>query len=558
MRQLLLDLGQKSGSPLQVSISRLRRLLDPVSAHDLSAEEKGTLEKLDALVVGKSVPDVDPCPGDWCDELVLASTSNAHRRRIGQFLTPFPIVRRMARWVADHAPDRVVDAGCASGRFAGEVARLLPEATVLAIDSDPLAALLCRARMADLGLNNVTVRHDDFLRTDIHREDGERLAFIGNPPYVRHHKLSPDDKDWAARAARSLDIPFSRLAGLHVYFFLKTALCARHGDVGCYITSAEWMDVNYGETLRVLLPGVLGAERLDVLHDTEAAFDGAMTTAAICFFRVGSAGNTITFSSLQDVADPDSATRTRTVDVSEHHGPWGSLLQGDPAAADRGPSVRLGDLVDVHRGLVTGANAFFVMSRSEAQRRGLTEVVTPVIRSGKTILEADGEVRSESLPMLLTLPKDARAMDGPVGDAIQRYLHAGEAEDIPEGYICRHRRPWWYLGQPDPPPIVASYMARRPPAFALNPDNALILNIAHGLFPKIPFEAAELRQLVAMLNALAPGFIGQGRTYQGGLEKFEPSEMQNLKLPVSAFGDFGLADLTERIHHEDTAEAHRQ
>ncbi len=44
---------------------------------------------------------------------------------------------------------------------------------------------------------------------------------------------------------------------------------------------------------------------------------------------------------------------------------------------------------------------------------------------------------------------------------------------------------------------------------------------------------AELHQLVNHLNSVRAGFRGQGRTYQGGLEKFEPREME--ALPV-AFG----------------------
>lgn len=513
---------------------------------------------MDALVCATNAPEVDPCPGDWCDKLLLASKSTSHRRRIGQILTPWPIVRRMARWVAEHAPDKVIDPGCGSGRFAAEVARQLPQATVLAIDSDPTATLLCRARIADLGLENVRVRCEDFLRTPIPREDGERLAFIGNPPYVRHHALSAEDKDWGAETARSLDVPFSRLAGLHVYFFLKTALCAQPDDVGCYITSAEWMDVNYGEALRVLLPHLLGGDRLDVLHDTQAAFDGTMTTAAICFFHVGASGHSMTFASLTDLTDPQSTTHSRTVDVSEHHGPWGRFLQPEQAAGPQTPSMRLGDIVEVHRGIVTGSNGFFVMSRSEAKDRGLSPFVTPVIRSGKTILEAEGVIRKDSLPVLLTLPKDALAPDGAAGKAVEQYLREGESEDVHEGYICRHRTPWWYLGEPDPPPVVASYMARRAPAFAVNPDGALILNIAHGLFPKVPLEADELPRLVRMLNSLAPSFIGQGRTYQGGLEKFEPSEMQNLQLPVSVFGEFGLGHLTEGMEYGDTTDTERR
>jgi hypothetical protein len=75
-------------------------------------------------------------------------------------------------------------------------------------------------------------------------------------------------------------------------------------------------------------------------------------------------------------------------------------------------------------------------------------------------------------------------------------------------------------------------MARRPPAFALNPDGLAVINIAHGLYPVRPMTAGQLAALVAHLNASASTYRGAGRTYHGGLEKFEPSEMEALLVPA--------------------------
>lgn len=54
---------------------------------------------------------------------------------------------------------------------------------------------------------------------------------------------------YASRFA-GFGIKASALAGLHLHFFLQTRLLAKVGDVGAFITSAEWMDVNYGSALR--------------------------------------------------------------------------------------------------------------------------------------------------------------------------------------------------------------------------------------------------------------------------------------------------------------------
>jgi hypothetical protein len=67
--------------------------------------------------------------------------------------------------------------------------------------------------------------------------------------------------------------------------------------------------------------------------------------------------------------------------------------------------------------------------------------------------------------------------------------------------------------------------------FARNPDRLALLNIAHGIWPR---EGVDPDELAARLTAARVTFSGSGRTYHGGLEKFEPREMEGLRLPDAA------------------------
>src|SRR5207244_11429585 len=83
-----------------------------------------------------------------------------------------------------------------------------------------------------------------------------------------------------------------------------------------------------------------------------------------------------------------------------------------------------------------------------------------------------------------------------------------------------------------PGPSLAAYMARRPPAFVRNLAGARHVNIAHGLYPREPLPSAALDGLAAYLRrSVTPA---QGRTYSGGLTKFEPGEMERLPVPTPA------------------------
>jgi hypothetical protein len=72
-------------------------------------------------------------------------------------------------------------------------------------------------------------------------------------------------------------------------------------------------------------------------------------------------------------------------------------------------------------------------------------------------------------------------------------------------------------------------MARRPPAFVRNLCAARHINIAHGLYPRDPMPDALLDALAAWLRANVAQ--SAGRTYAGGLTKFEPKELERVLVP---------------------------
>jgi adenine-specific DNA-methyltransferase len=324
----------------------------------------------------------------------------------------------------------------------------------------------------------------------------------------------------------------SSLSGLHAHFFLATALLARERDIGCFVTSSEWLDVNYGSVIRTLLAGRLGARSLHVIEPRTTPFADAMTTAVISCFEVGANDGPIQFRLVGSVADLASLDAGYEIlrEVASASQRWSPYLGARPAEQPDGV-LPLREIAEVHRGLVTGANDFFVLSRERARYFGIEQWCRPAITSAQEILQAEGIVRdTPACRLLLDIPRAVRRDAHPQLDA---YLRLGEGTNgttppICERYIPSHRRPRWYLGHQAPPPIVATYMARQAPMFALNPDGLALLNIGHGIYPRAPLAEPALVGLADSLNGSRERFRGRGRTYHGGLEKFEPREMESL------------------------------
>lgn len=518
LARLALELGPDAiGGPLAEPERALaRRALAEPPSEPVVIQEARTLIQ-DGL---------DPLGDTYC-----VIRAPLERRPQGQFYTPRAILDPMVDWALATGPTRFVDPGCGSGRFAAAALRRDTHLEIVAIDTDPLATLMTRAALAVRGAKNTRVLCGDYLTMRLPRHSG-RTAWVGNPPYVRHHDLDPATKAWAANVAHQLGLQISGLAGLHALFFLATALHAQPGDVGSFVTSAEWLDVGYGSIVRSLFTDGMGGRALDLVDPRAVPFEDAMTTALITCFEIGRTLGDVAIHLVNRPQDLARLEGGRLVAASElaARTRWSGLFREIGSVNDTGQT--LGDIARVHRGFVTGANGFFLMTRAEAARRRLSAWVRPAITTAAEILGADGVIHdTPKRRVVLDLPAD---FDRAAHPAVDAYLRQGEASGVDRRYITTHRRPWWRLGVGAPAPIVASYMARQAPRFALNPDGLALLNIGHGIYPRESMTFEQVRALCDALNGGRSGFSGSGRTYHGGLEKFEPREMEALPIPALA------------------------
>ena len=452
------------------------------------------------------------------------------RRADGATYTPAPIVEAMVAWSAgEGAPGRVVDPGAGSGRFVVAAGRRFGAARLVAVELDPLAAATCRGHLAAAGLaGRARVVAGDYRSAEIAAGDGGGTLFLGNPPYVRHHQIPPGWKEWLALAARAQGLEASRLAGLHVHFFLATASRARPGDRGAFITSSEWLDTNYGRLVRELLLDGLGGEAIHVLEPTAVPFEDAAVTAAITCFRAGRRPQAVRLRRVGDVRRLGALEGGRPVPAERLREArrWSPLTRAARAVPE--DHIQLGDLVRVHRGAVTGRNSTWVVRPGETDLPAA--VLFPSVTRAREIFDAGSTLSSTGhLRLVVDLPPELGDFSGPELRRIEGFLARARRDGAHEGYIARARRRWWSVGLRAPAPILATYMARRPPAFTRNPAGARHINIAHGLYPRVELPDDAIDRLLASLRRTVS--VHDGRTYAGGLTKFEPREMERLPVP---------------------------
>lgn len=102
---------------------------------------------------------------DPLGDVFFALRSARERRSSGAVLTPPAIVDSMLAWAeAQGNPCRVVDPGAGSARFLTGAGRKFPDATLVAVERERLAALTARGNLAASGMAaRSAVRVENFL-----------------------------------------------------------------------------------------------------------------------------------------------------------------------------------------------------------------------------------------------------------------------------------------------------------------------------------------------------------------------------------------------------------
>lgn len=528
------DLFQSA--PLVTSEGDLAALALALGAN---ASPSVSIYKLDTLILGKprtfTRPALDALRDqirngdDPLGEAFCRIRSPETRRSKGAVYTPSAIVGAMLNEVAGKGdPGRIVDAGSGSARFLLHAGRVFPKSELVGVEYDPLAALVACANLAVAGFaRRARIVVDDYRNLLLEPIKGKTLH-IGNPPYVRHHQISAPWKKWLLERAAALGIQASALAGLHAHFYLALAELAVAGDFGAFITSSEWLDVNYGRLIRELFLRHLGGERLVLIEPTAEPFPGTLTTGAIAYFHVGTFPKTIAVRRVKKVAALNKPSgelhinRDRFVSSTR----WSHLTR----LADKPEPgyVQLGELCRVHRGQVTGANRVWIHG---PHSEGLPDsVLFPTVTRARELYAA-GTVLDNPLTLrrVIDLPADLDELDRSDRKKVDAFLRDARDMDADKGYVAQNRRAWWAVGLRAPAPILATYMARRPPAFVRNVAGAKNINTSHGLYPREVMSETLLTGLVRYLSKRIT--LAQGRTYAGGLTKFEPREMERIYVP---------------------------
>ncbi len=476
------------------------------------------------------------------------------RNRLGQFATPPGLALDIARYALDLWQGRTsaaafLDPAIGTGSFYSALRQVFPTGAIAdacGVEIDPAFADAAQRLWAGAGLRVIP---GDFTAL---APDRVYNLVLTNPPYIRHHHLERADKErLKALVADRFRLDISGLAGFYAHFLLLCDAWMAPGGIAVWLIPSEFMDVNYGAAMKTYLTDHVKLLHIHRYCPSDVQFCDALVTSSIVVFEKSapSPHHQVRLSFGGPITGP---TASETVDLAalRQSRKWTGLAKNPIPTAES--SHTLGDFFSIKRGMATGANAFFILERQEAIRKGIpTEFLRPILPSSRHLpdglieAEPDGYPRLEKPLVIIDcdLPEPVIQAKHP---EFWKYLEQGKAQGIPSGYLASRRTPWYSQEKRDPAPFLCTYMGREksngnPFRFFWNQSRATAANVYLLLYPKGEMKAAlaarpDLYTIVfSHLQSLTgEHLIKEGRVYGGGLHKMEPKELANLPADVLA------------------------
>ena len=484
------------------------------------------------------------------------------RRRLGQFSTPGGLAREIVAYsltlLDENERVSFFDPAFGTGAFYSALLGLCEKERIdsaIGVEIDPHYAVPAMEMWRDSGLE-LTI--SDFTKTDL--TDICNLL-ICNPPYVRHHLIEKNDKRRIKERTRKFtDVDLSGLAGLYCHFLLQSVRTMKKDGIAAWLIPSEFMDVRYGAKLKQFLLSEVELLRIHRFDPADVQFDDALVSSAVVWFRKKrpAAVHNVEFSFGGSLNAPSTA-RNVMINCLRSDDKWTRIPHTGSIRTSEKP-LRLSDCFDVKRGIATGSNEFFIMSRTAIEDLGLPmECFRPILPSARYLEETEIKADEFGNPLLQQrlFLLDCRLPENEIMERYPRlwqYLCDGK-DRVANGYLCRSRKCWYHQEQREAPLYVCTYMGRARSSddkafrFIYNMSNAIVTNSYIALYPKkwlrsqLSEDRCLQRTVWELLNKIEPAeFTMEGRVYGGGLHKIEPAELLNVAIPQMGpfFAEEGL------------------
>jgi adenine-specific DNA methylase len=483
--------------------------------------------------------------------------TKAEKRGLGSYYTPSALHEALCDWAIRSSEERILEpsfGGCGFLESAREkllsIGNQVPDQNMYGCDIDKDAFAYLTEKIATINISKRFL-HADFMT--LQPSDfavSEFDVVVGNPPYISHHNMTKAQKTAAKAVLKNTDFGCCETASLWVYFVLHALKFLKRGGRVAWVLPQSLLFAAYSSSIKRILAErfsrVLflpidkhlflseGTEERTVILVAEGWQEGPSARGIEIKQAANSEGvkNVLQEWAGQACAFQKLNGRSSFYQLSK---PTAELFDRLVANKDDYQIIRLGDLMDIRIGIVTGNNKFFVIDQESADKNRLTNgslrPVLPKFHLTKGLVFKDSDflgAKKDNQRCILLNPIEKESHD----DTVKAYLNSYVKEKRESNGTFKKRAVWFLPDDGIIPDAFFPYMHHNGPRLVLNQAKIQCTNTIHRIFFKKGV-SQYLRKAIAI--SLLSSFSQlsaeiEGRSYGSGVLKHEPSEVKRISI----------------------------
>jgi adenine-specific DNA-methyltransferase len=473
----------------------------------------------------------------------------------GGYYTPQAITDFICKWAITKPTQKVLEPSCGDGNFIESAIHRFKE---LGVPNNKLFGLIkgieliedeakkSKDRAAKYGLNSTTILNADFFDY-ISNANGEAHfdVVIGNPPFIRYQNFPEEHREVAFKMMEEMNLHPNKLTNIWVPFLVISASKLNRFGKLAMVIPAELFQVKYAAETRVFLSKFFS--RITIVTFKKLVFADIQQEIVILLCEKDVTTNTgIRVLEMNNLSELNSIeidkVKKADVKVLEHSTEKWTKYFLDESEIQLLRKIKsdtrikpCSDIMEVDVGIVTGRNEFFMLTKELVSKWKLKAHTTKVVSKsnhfkGIVFTDEDFEKNSDdNCPAHLFLPanKDFSLLP----KVCREYIAYGEEMDFHSGYKCRIRKNWFITPSLWSPDAFVLRQVGDYPKLILNKTNASSTDTIH----RVRFKTKVKPENIALsyLNSLTFAFSEiLGRSYGGGVLTFEPTEIEEIPLPL--------------------------
>lgn len=461
----------------------------------------------------------------------------------GQFWTPDWVAEAMVSYVSRNT-DLVFDPGVGMGAFYTALKKVAPKKKFFGTDID--TDIISQAKEEGIFDSNAQLEVRDFIL-----DPPKKLfkAIVANPPYIRHHRLSHEQKDYFRKISLlNLGNTLDGRAGLHIYFLIQAlSLLDKSGRLA-FIMPADTCEGVFSEKLWNWISRKFCIDGVITFDHKATPFPGVDTNAVIFLIRNDKPQEKLKWVRCLEPQSRGLFNFLKSNLVSNNFDDLEIYDRNLGEALLVGLSRRpredydfeftLADFARAMRGIATGANEFFFLTREHAKNLQIPEkFFLPAI--GRTRDAEEAFITQETIkkleekgrPTLLFFPNGVRWEDMP--ESVKNYIREGEKSGLAKRALISTRQPWYKMEVREVPMFLFTYLGRRNARFIKNDAGIVPLTGFLCIYPRSNNKEyiEKLWQVLQHPNTISNLQL-VGKSYGSGAIKVEPRSLE--KLPINS------------------------